>query len=286
MKKSLLYILAILVVFVQVSPLAFSKTTQSPALKLAIKKYQRGNYTGCLQDCQSIVKYDPKNAVAYYYMAMAYVQAGKKDEAIANYNKVLGLNINSQLRDYASTGKRCIETPDQCHPDQGKEDSTDLDRFIANPDSSGMSDSVKRNFDSQRLQNIKQDINNGREIDNYKLRKFEDFSSQLQDEQVVAKIAENKPSEQEIQAAMKVLKDAGINPYTQASDVNYQDPQMAQLNMLMGGNNSVKTNNSIDMIPMMMYQNKSGQNISPQVMQAIIMNSMMSDFNVNVDTDK
>ena len=283
MKKHLVYFTAVLLVLILISPCSFAKNSVSTPVKVAIKKYKSGNYTGCLQDCQSIVAKDSKNAMAYYYMAISYVQAGKKDEAIENYSKVLSLKTNSRLSEYATTGKRCLETPDKCVLEDGTNNYAEVDKFLANPLSDGFSETVKKDIEQKDLDSIKNDINNGKELDSYQLKNNRTLM------ETKDKIAQNNPNTDEINAALKVLNDAGINPYAQSA--NYQNPEQAQLNMLMGendGNQSKDNSNMMNMLPFMIAQNnKNGtEGYSPQLMQSVIMNSMMSDFNLDLDKDK
>lgn len=77
-------------------------------MKRAIAKYKSGNYTGCLQDLETYVKRKP-TGIAYYYIAMSYAQAGFRDEAIANYDKVISITADAKLRKYAQYGKKCLE---------------------------------------------------------------------------------------------------------------------------------------------------------------------------------
>lgn len=296
MKKRLLCLIAVLALSLQVVPCAFAVSSHTNNyIRIAIKKYKRGNYTGCLQDCQAIVHRDPSNALAYYYIALSYVQAGKKTNAIKAYSKVLSLSSNPRLQQFATTGKRCLETPDKCHI-EGSGDSAALDRFISNPNQAE-SYSVRQDLDKLKLENVKNEINSGKDINNYELNKFHDYSnhrSQADDGNQVAQ--QKQPTNDEIVAALKVLKNAGlspysnmtqspeVNPYTQ--NVNYQNPQMAQLNMLLG-NGQPNNNSMLNMLPALAGQNKDGTtNYSPQLMQAVIMNSMMNNFNLDTDKDK
>lgn len=276
MKKQILISMAILA-SLMASPYCVAKSgSSSGAVKLAVAKYQSGNFTGCLQACQDIVSKDPSNALAYYYMAMSYVQAGKKDEAITAYGKVLSLNPNPILSDYATMGKRCIETPDQCNPggDSG-EDAIVNTQFV-----NGLSDSVRKDIQQKQLNRIKDEIN----ADNYV-----DKGSKVETNEP---IAQKKPTNDEIVAALKVLNAAGLNPYAQTPPItaqgqeNYQTSEMAQLQMLLGNNQS-NSSNMVNMLPLMMTQNKNGtSNYSSQLMQATLMNSMMSNVNFDLDDDK
>lgn len=289
---------------------SFAKSTISAPLKVAIKKYKYGNYAGCLQDCENIVVKNP-SAIAYYYMAMSYVKAGKKSEAIQAYQKVLSFKPNARLAEYATTGKRCLETPDQCHLEDKSavKESTELDKLIASPSRDGLSSTVRKDFRQIHLNNIKDEINNGKELDDYSFKKL-NYNSE--DKKNITK----KPSNDEIVAALKVLKDAGLNPYSQAqidaatanqdivnenmtnensaegtpyaqTAINYQNNDINTLNMMVGNGNNQGNNAALNMIPFMIAQNKNGTtNYSPQMMKSVIMSSMMSNFNYDFNEDK
>lgn len=290
MKKKLLYVIAFLIVTAQVPAFVLAKSTQiSPAVKVAIKKYKRGNYTGCLQDCQNIIAKDKHNPYAYYYMAMSYVQAGKKDPAIAAYTKVLSLKTNAKLAEYATTGKRCLETPDQCHLQQVNattESASELDKFIASPNSDILSPEARKEVEKRRLEGIKNQINTGKELDTYYFHKTQTINGEkiamAEDASHVEK--KTSPSNEDIAAAMKVLEEAGMNPYSGTKAVG-TTPDLSQMMMGLGGQGS--NNNMMEMLPYMMTQNKDGtSNYSPQVMQSIILNSMMTNFAFDTDKDK
>lgn len=294
MKRQLLYALAVLIILSKASCVYAKYSPVSNPVKIAISKYKHGNFTGCLQDCQYIVKKDPSNTIAYYYLAMSYAQAGDKDKAVDAYKKVLSITVNPKLHEYADMGKRCLETPDKCYPSTST-DTAALDKFISTPNET-LSPAVKEEIQKRNLDNVKNEINNGRDLDNYNFRKFQDFSPKRS--QVDAEnnsTAQKKPSNDEVVAAIKVLQAAGINPYsspqTQVAALpvqqaaNMQNPEMEQLKMLMGDNNNNNQGNSmLNMLPMMTAQNKDGTNsYSPQLMQAVIMNSMMSSMNFGLD---
>lgn len=287
MKKQLVCFTVLLIILVQSSSCAFAKSSSSVAI--AMKKYKSGNYTGCLQDCISIVNRDPSNALAYYYMALSYTQAGRKDDAVRAYSKVLTLKANSKIADYAETGRRCLVTPDKCKPDDASaiapSSNPDIDALINSP--SLESPVVRKDFQQKHLDSIRTEINNGKDLDNYTFDKL----NQAEPQEVIA----TKPTNEDVVKAIKVLNDAGISPYSQtpqllgSSDANNsQNSELAQLNMLMGSEGQNKNANSMmDMLPMMFAQNKDGaSNYSPQAMQAVIMNSMMTNLNYDVDNNK
>ena len=302
MKKQLIYIVAVMFLAMQGLSLPAMASGNIPALKVAVNKYKSGNYTGCMQDCLNITYHNPKNATAYYYLAMSYAQTGQKDKAVAAYSKVLSLGPNAMLANYASTGKRCLDTPELCDPEanaaaqaaasasaSGTAEATDgsktdssaldpaaLDKFIANP-AGGLSNSVKKDLEQQQLNNLKEKINNGQDLDDKSLQILNDASGQT------APAA--KPTEEQVAAAMKVLNDAGVNPYSQGG--SYQNPQAMQLQMLQSLNSNPVANPNdssamLNMIPAMLQQSKTGQgNYSPQLMQAFIMNSLTGSMNTD-----
>ena len=309
MRRQLLSLIVAFAILMGTSTCALAKTPPiSPPVRIAIQKYKAGNYTGCLQDCQNIVQTDPSNSIAYYYMAMSYVQAGKKDYALTYYAKVLSLTPNVTLQQYAATGKKCLETPDQCRP---ATDSSDLDKFVDNPNKP-LSDSVQQGIGERNLNEVKNEINTDKDVDSYEFRKFQDFSKQHSQAETNDKISQNPspktPSNDEIVAALRTLKAAGFSPYSQTAPApattipnaettapdpysqaaNYQNADLTALNMLMGKPEQSNSDNTmLNMLPALAAQNKDGtNNYSPQMMQAVIMNSMMNNMNFNLDTDK
>lgn len=293
MKKKLLITL-ILGLILQASANAQAPSNNAQ-INLAIKKYKSGNYTGCLQDLEFFVKKDPSNAVAYYYIAISYAQAGQKDKAVAAYQKVLNLKPNPILAEYATTGKRCIETPDLC---QEAEELSDLDKFIKQPYGDGLSKKVKDEVESKRLEALKNNINKDSDVNVDDLKKFRTLDKKSE-----------APTNDDVVNALKVLEKAGFSNLVQNTQQQPQQPaqndmseymkvmndpqimaqnqQMQQIQMMMGNgnNNNNQNNNFMNMLPYMMAQNgKNGQsNMNPQLIQSMLMNSMMPnmDFGSN-----
>lgn len=295
MKRQVLCLLIAMMMLGHASFVTAKTTSSYNPVKVAIKKYKAGNYTGCLQDCQVVIATDPSNTLAYYYMAMAYVQAGKKDMAISAYSKVLALKPNSRLFEYATTGKRCLETPEQCHLDTTSPSQTsELDNFIVSPTSNYLSPNVKAEMEKKHLDAIKNEINSGKDVDDYDLRKLNDNHQDTKNDT----LAQKTPSNDEVVAALKVLKAAGLSPFNQQTNYAnpyavqadaYQSPEMTQVSAMLGNNtNNGNNNNMMNMLPFMLAQNKNGSSggVTPQMMQAMIMNSMMPDFTFDADKDK
>ena len=76
MKKSFLIILSSIIVMSNIG-VAFAKTTSNSSLSSAIRMYKAKNYSQCYITLSDIVKKDPSNVVAYYYLAMSSAQIGK-----------------------------------------------------------------------------------------------------------------------------------------------------------------------------------------------------------------
>lgn len=246
MKKNILTILSILVLSSSIN-MAYSKTSVSSDLSNAIKLYKAGNYTECYLKLDNIIKKDPSNALAYYYMGMTSAQIGKNSEALENYEKAITLSPeSSNLNRYAKKGKFCIEDPAKCSEyTYGNKD----DAFILGK--KNISDKAKSEFERLRIENMMREINRSDEVDPQKFKEYKDFSSMN---------PEGTPTNEEIVAALKTLQRAGLGDlFNQSSDIsmfmndtNYE--QQAMLNLM-------------------------GQSfVSPQMIQAMFTNNMSLGF--------
>lgn len=272
------------------NPGGFDKDTiyyPNANIKSAIAKYKSGNYSGCLQELFSLTKKDPSNAAAYYYMAMAYTHIDMKNDAIEAYEKVLTLSPNSYLAEYAEKGRDCLNGGPKCHPEAeaSTETQTDLDKFINAPYGNGLSDELNNEVKQKELNNIKETINKKNDLERRDIEKIRNFDNNKDNNQSYAEETEKiaMASDEEILNAVKTLKDAGLNitvspenPYSQM--MQYQDPKMAEINMLLGNNNNNNNNSMMNVLPMLMSKSQNGENIDPRFMQAMMMNSMMSDI--------
>lgn len=290
--KNKVFLLALSLIFLGQTFIGASAVSYSnpSGLRLAIKKYKAGNYTGCLQDMQAIVSRDPSNAIAYYYIAMSYAKAGKKDKAVEAYSKVLTLKPNALLTTYATKGQRCLQTPDKCNE---TDTSSDIDRMIATPYGDGLSDKVRSSVEKQHLERVREEINNNKDMNNYQFRQFNDYSKQRSDAEADGKKTssnEGQPTNDEIVAAIKVLNKAGLNPYSQinAQAALPQNAEYSQMSALLGNGNQSNSNSMMNMVPFMLAQSKNGGNnqYAAQMMQNMILNSTLPDFNYNTDKDK
>ena len=117
-------------------------------VKSAIAKYKKGNYIGCIQELYSLTEKDPSNALAYYYLAMAYANVGASSDAVSAYEKVISLGSNKFLVDYATKGRDCLTGGPACAPppppetdekdEEVSKEEAALDEFINAPYGNGL----------------------------------------------------------------------------------------------------------------------------------------------------
>lgn len=260
-------------------------------LNSAVAKYKHGNYTGCLQELFSLTKKDPSNALAYYYMAMAYTHLDKKDQAVESYEKVIALNPNNYIVEYATKGRDCLTGGPACITDK-VENSTNtefsaeqaeeqkLDKFINAPYGNGLSPELTEELKQKELSKFQKTINKKENLDYQDIEKLKQFDEKQQNKR--SYIQENdriaQVSDEEILRAVKTLKEAGLNMTLQQENP-YQNPAVDEMSLLLGNNNNNNAMNNI--IPMLMSKAEKGENIDPRLMQAVIMNSMLPDFTFN-----
>ena len=255
MKKLLLALLSVFVIT--------SSVYSADGVAGGIKKYKEGNYTGCIEWMNDVIKNDPANALAYYYLAMSYVQAGRKDEAIDNYSKVILLNTNSLLTEYAERGKLCLEDPEKCQI------SDEKSAFIESSFGTGVSKKVEDQIEKRELELMRKEINSDKDIPEHKLQEYRDFSSQNN--------TNDMPSNDEIVAALRVLQRAGLQNYAMPTQANMQ---MNDISAFLGQNNLGAGNNLMNMLP---YLNNGNMRNNPQLIQTMLMNQMMPDFSSTND---
>ena len=243
MKKKVLLILSLLVIASSMS-VAYSKSTTGSALSDAIRLYKQGNYSQCYVTLEDIIKKDPANALAYYYMAMTSAQLGRKKEAISNYNKTINLVPDgNNLNFYAKKGKVCLETPDKC---QSYMTGTDEDAFIQNRKGPSFTQQVRSDYEKLKLENFMREMNRSDDIAPQKFKEYKDFSS--------------APTNDEIVDALRTLQRAGFGNIM--NNGYYSD-----VTALMGN----PSQNSV--------MNMSGfSNMSPQLIQAMLTNNMTQGF--------
>ena len=262
------------------------------SIKSATAKYKSGNYTGCLQELYSLLKKDPDNSYAYYYMALAYANMGMKSEASDAYDKVVELSPDSYIAEFAEKGKDCLTGGPKCKAEEVSEEQADeedaLDRFINAPYGNGLSPELNKEIKQKELSNIKETINSKDDLKYNDFQKIKEFdrkneselndNQSYNDEEETIKIVQ--ASDEDVLNAIRTLKDAGVTVTVNTNPYGYQNPQMAEMSMMLGGNN-YNNGSMMNMLPVLMAQNQDGKNIDPRMIQAMMMNSMMTDFTFN-----
>lgn len=249
----------------------------------AIKMYQAGNYTGALLLLQNVKANDPGNALAHYYLAICYVQTGNKDKALAEYNQVIVLSPNSELAKNSAVGINYL-TPSPA--------GVQTAMPILKQDKGFISDKAKSKIQDVDIKTIIDNVNNKRD----NLPEIYNRLENLDPSQKKSSEDSNKPTQEQIAQAMQILSNAGINTANQniSGFPNMQNipnmqnlqmnPEMMQLNMLMGafgGNGNNNNNNSMSsMMPyLMMMQNGQGNNkVDPETIQAMMSTMMMPNI--------
>ena len=216
---------------------------------------------------------------------MVYTHLDKKSEAVSAYDKVIKLNPNQYLVDYATKGRDCLTGGPACHPEaqQGEEQLDDLDKFIKAPYGNGLSPELNNEVRQKQLNNIQETINKKENLENQDIERIKKFDNSRSEAEETIKIAQ--VSDEEVLKAINTLKEAGVNVSVQSSATEnpyamaqYQDPRVAEMNMLLGNNNN-NNNSMMNVVPMLMSQAQKGENIDPRIMQTMMMDSMMSGFN-------
>ncbi len=246
MKKNLVIALMAVMLIPTINA-SFAKTTTNSDLADAIKYYKAGNYSGCYEKVEAAIKKDPSNPLSYYYKAMTAAQIGKKDEAIANYEKALSLSTEkSNLRRYAEKGKRCLEDPDKCQESQ-YDDA--MDQFIRGKSISGFSEEAMEMFERLKIEQMMRDMNRDDNINPQKFKEYKDFSSMNAPSQA--------PNNDEIVAAVRTLQNAGL--------LNFGTNNYSDLSLLTGSQRSLSNIENF-------------ANMDPRLIQTMLTNGMSLGF--------
>jgi hypothetical protein len=246
---------------------------------------------------------------------------GKKDVAAKCFQKSINCKATGTLLEMAVKGRDCIKGGMYCHtPVNPKIDINalkaeklkgydDLDKFIMSPYSGhGFTPELEKEYQQKQLDVLQKTINNKDNLNNTdmnQLKKIEREQSYLQNGEIMGMAAalDDTPSDKEILNAIDVLRRAGLNISTTTTgntssdrvvtekktpDVNpsnYINPEYENINMLLGNGNNNNSDPMMSMLPYMLKDNENGKNIDPQVVQAMMMHSMMSGLNGLNSTD-
>lgn len=245
MKKTLLlFISGIAMLSILISSSTFAATynfapkgpTPSQSLKPIIVKYKQKNYTGAMQDLEELVKKEPHNTYAKYYLALCYTRLGFREEAKILYTEVIKKDENLALSHYSQFAIDCLDDPSNpvCNPKAASqeeeiraENPSDIDLFIQ---------SGRRIHPTVVDKLTKEKMERKLEEDEYRRK-------QLEEEKQRANYTSNAtiPTNEEIASALNTLSKIGINPYNQFNPL----AQAQQFNQYgaMGLNNYGYNNN-------------------------------------------
>ena len=199
------------------------------------------------------------------------------------------------------------------------DDKEKLENFINESYGNGLSPELEKQIKQGTLKRIQESINKKDVLENNDIQRIKNFDATNSSEiEIAEKIAQAAPTDKEISDAIKTLRNAGINvsintsadtvsntqPLNKINENNmrnipdqqtyedntlnmingYTDPQMAQISFMLGNNNN---NGMMNMLPFLIQQNQSGQNIDPQLMQAVMLQQMLPsmDFGLNNNKD-
>lgn len=267
---------------------ASPNTYYDPALiESLITKYKEKNYVGCIQEAQAKMQQDNPNPVAMYYMALSYTQIGDVKAALDIYDAILKLKPGDTLTECAIRGRDCLIGGPSC-PNTGIE-GAEIDAQVQeyknstllNDSTTDITEPIAQILDEQELKTLPDML-----VDSSKKKSSESIVEEKTEPEVVA-AQTTEPSNDDVAQAIKTLQNAGIAVTLQPAGMpvvpqNYNS-EMAQMSMLLGGNNGYQ-NRSFDMLPYMMMQSQNNPSqYNPQMVQAMMMNYMMPsmDFNSN-----
>ena len=282
----------------------------NPTVKSAIYKYKKGNYTGCLQELYAYIKKHPADAYAFYYMGMAYTKIGEYDVAQKCFQKTINCYAKGRLLELAVKGRDCLSGGPYCHEPinpplptvqvDPSQDDPELDAFINAPyRGHGFSPALEKEYKQQQLNNMQKTINRKEKLDRDDIddikqierNKTEGISGELL---AMAADITSEPTNEQILDAIDVLKRSGLNISTGAlpsasssaavTPTTYVNPEYESINMMLGNNNN-NNDAMTNMLPYMLSANNDGKNVDPQVIQAVMMNSMMNSLGSLNSTD-
>lgn len=241
-----------------------------------IRKYKARNYVGCIQEAQSKINLESPNPVAMYYMALAYTQIGDVNAAIELYNEILKLNPSDTLSECVIRGRDCLTGGSAC-PKNGTE-GADIDNAVQEYQSG----TIIPNLPTGGASPVGEDEK--KNTDNKKVISAESSIAEFVETEQPAKAEKEEvskvPTNDEVLKAVKTLQAAGIAVTFQPGQLQTSSalsPEFSQLQMLMGSN--PQQNNGLDMLPYMLMQSQNNNQYNPQMVQAMMMNYMMPNFN-------
>ena len=84
------------------------------AIRDAISKYKERNYIGCISDLRIYTEKDPSSAIAWYYLGNSYMKIAMQQEANEAYNRVISINTVPILTSYSIQAQMCMQDTTKC----------------------------------------------------------------------------------------------------------------------------------------------------------------------------
>ncbi len=278
----------------------FNITFANDDISEVIDLYKSAKYQECVTKAEIITKNDPTSALAYYYIALANAQMGKRDLAIKNYDKVIALGTNKSLVNYAKTGKSKLIVKEKTKAVTGAESMLEDVDENGNPVQASQTNSQT----TDRTTVTKTDVIKGepQKAEAQKTSEKAVTQKPVQPKPSQTNKTDTPPTNDEIVNAIRVLQKAGLlqgglpvgnapqqqyaqYPRGQQYPQNpqaYMDPRTQELqSMLMmmnsNNNNNGYGNSGNDMMNLLPYMQNGGK-MSPQMIQMMMMKNMMPDF--------
>lgn len=147
-----------------------------------------------------------------------------------------------------------------------------LDKFINSPYGNGLSPDLNKEYKQLQLRKIQESINSGDDTPQKDMNNVNDIKHfDKQSDSGSIKLAYVAPSDE-----MKKL--------SQDPEFTQSQRELDELRMLLGNDNSSKSSND-DLMNLVPYMSGQDKNLSPEVIQAMMIKSMMPDFTfVNSDS--
>ena len=274
------------------------RSSYTPQIRQAINCYKVKNYTSCLQILKNVEKKEPYNSVVTYYLGLANLKLGKKDEALNYFKSTSLLDPYSVVGKYAKQTMESITNPEAIN--DIKVEIDEVSSFIKS--GKKVAPEVINQMSKQRLEAEKEEINSDVKKQTEELKRQQIRERQRQN--INNNMSSNEPTNDEIAQAVKTFQKLGLNPFNSQGAQNYSQmtPQqrqqmqsinndMMQLSMLMGQANNNSNNNMMNMLPFMMMQNNSPNSnfkMTPEMIQTMMMSQMMPnlDFGMNSNNSR
>lgn len=277
----------------------FNITFASDDISEVIDLYKSAKYQECVTKAEIVTKNDPTSALAYYYIALANAQMGKRDLAIKNYDKVIALGTNKALVNYAKTGKAKLAIKEKTKAVTGAESMLEDVDENGNPEQTSQTNIHA----TDKTNVVKTDVvkQEPQKAEVQKTPEKAVAQKTVPQKSNQSNKADTPPTNDEIVNAIRVLQKAGLlqgglpmgnapqqqyaqNPQNQQYPQNpqaYMDPRtqemQAMLMMMNSNNNNGYGNSGNDMMNLLPYMQNGGK-MSPQMIQMMMMKNMMPDF--------